>query len=1137
MSDLKLINGLNNYKILEYHIPYFLNKVVCTIDPKNSTFRDPIKNLKHFKIKIDTVIRLSLKKNDKINFAFLYGTINSGKFEMKYYCIGNNLISCDGEYRKKFLDPTSFVLYENYLQFTYYIELLFTNRLISEYFELEYECLPYNDIKREEIIEIAKKIYTILFLLDMFKLEKKQVENHINKSYYKTLYNPKDLELFLRIKSQDKPIMEHFEKHFNEAQFYLEIGHKQLPSSSKYFINYENKLVNFIKNVKLENVGKEIYFSYLINEIVINNIYPGFPILADYFIHNSNINFFNNSSMVEKIKLDLLNKKNKKHIKKFINYKKGVTYISEYIGRTIKDAIYLQRDELYRIYTGDILNDHGMFYKYVFEALYGLNCMNMYAGIIHTDLHINNATIFEMYKGYCEYSPYTHIANGHIMYNIATSSMDIMYQEHTATNDGEFNDDPKYKANMEQVRDAVRFIFPYTGSHFGIIDFSRGYLHRKRLITDEGINPQTRKNILTIQNLRITKLFNNLFPDLKTNDFVYFLNTDNSGMYEFLFDTICALDVYYFFSQFHIYLKNFFSDLNNVKEYDSFINHKLAGRPDLKISKDEKLDLLKDISDKAFKYMDERLKQLDVSKPQLFENYKSSNFAKSLILSGIFDRYSERLMKPSVVIHNLSYDMLKNEAVSFDKEAMDANKQSYRNYYEDNAETPAPFILTIEEKKRREAEAAKMAIEKKEYYEKLARDFNDAIEKARDIADGKLKGTYVGGASRITTEQMDNYTNHLHWRLERFVKQNEYGPRKYDKGIELVKKRIDDFDRTKYISQTATNFALNDIYNALKRGGADSVKQQAKDKIQQYAMEKITTAIENGDLSHLIAKNITTTQKQKAMEIINDYKDNEIMDHILTSDEQKRIYAIAEAVLGGEIDMTEFLSNPDKFIFIDVIHDHNIATYKLKELSEKMVHSDIEKDVRDAFIIKTESQKQQEEELIKSKNIDDENIVNKLDDLLSLHPPNGVMMGPKLAIYNKGLKLKNTYFAENFQYGMVDPKTKELIPYEDMRQKNIPGFHTNNIMKANYNFRIVSIINEQNHNMNEFGLRTPRFSDDTYRNKQCHPILLKYLDDVLSKYEFNKESVRQAILEDADELSDEDEDVLDDLDLSNLLTK
>lgn len=1132
MTDVKIINQLNNYKILEYHLPYFINKLTCPIDSKSSSFRAVIQNIKHFKIKIDTVIRLSLKKDKKINFAFLYGSINktTNEFEMKYYCIGPNLTSCDGEYRKKFLDNTSFVLYENYLYFTYLIELLFTNRLMTEYFELEFECLPYNDIKKDEIIKIAKKLYTILFLLDMFKLQKKEVENHINKSYYKTLYNVKDLELFKTIVKNERKLIEQFEKEFNDAEFYLQIGQKQLPSSNKHFVNYENKLVNFIKCIKLEKVGKEIYFSYLLNELVINNIYPGFPIISDYFITESNINFFNNNSMVDKIKEDLLNKKNKKHLNKFINYKKTVTYISEYIGRTVKDGIYLQKDELNRIECGDILNDHGVFYKYVFEALYGLSCMNTYAGLIHTDLHINNATFYPLHHPYFDMAPYTYIANGHIMYNIATSPIKIKQTPVSETksffnNENIFIDKDECKANTEQMRDAQRFIFPYCGAHFGIIDFSRGYLHRKRLMSDESLNLVTRKNLLMIQNLRITKLFSNLFSNLKVNDFNYFLNTDNTGMYEYLFDTICAFDAYYFFLQYHIYLKDFFKDPSTVKEYESFTNHKLAGRPDLRISLDEKLNLLKDISDKAFKYMDERLQKLDVSKPQEFENYTSTNFAKQTILSGIFDRYNEKNLKPSMVIHNLSYDMLKNENMTFNKETMDADEKVYRNYYMDGTEPPPPFILTIEEKKRREAEAAKMAVEKKEYYEKLAIDFNNEIEKARALADAKLKGTYTHGSTHNTTEEMDKYIDLLNYHFERFIKQQEYGAYDYTKAIELMKARIDSFDRNKYILQTATNFALNDIYQSFKKGG--SVRQDIDIILSHQNNEGIPI------VNKYLTNSLTNEQRENIKRVIEDFMDD---GNIVESDEdKKRIEAIIHAVLGGDIDADRFKEDPDRFIFIEVKDDHNLATYKIKEITEKMKHADVEKDSRDIFIIKTPEQIQQDEEMIKARNKDDEFIINKIIEHTNKHESIGIMMGPKLALYNKGLKLKNKYFADNYKYAMVDPETKELIPYGDMRQKILPGYHTNNIMKANWNFRITSIINEQNHCVNDLGLLTGRFSDDTYRNKMVHPILLKYLDETLDKYKFNEDMVKQILLEDAADDYDEGDD--DPIPLSDLLTK
>ena len=70
--------------------------------------------------------------------------------------------------------------------------------------------------------------------------------------------------------------------------------------------------------------------------------------------------------------------------------------ISEYVGRTIMDVISLSKSSTYyNSLIGQPFTQPGYKYfsKYMFEICYNLYCMNSIGGIIHGDLHLNNATL------------------------------------------------------------------------------------------------------------------------------------------------------------------------------------------------------------------------------------------------------------------------------------------------------------------------------------------------------------------------------------------------------------------------------------------------------------------------------------------------------------------------------------------------------------------------------------------------------------------------------------------------------------------------------------------------------------------------------------------------------------------------
>lgn len=67
---------------------------------------------------------------------------------------------------------------------------------------------------------------------------------------------------------------------------------------------------------------------------------------------------------------------------------------SEYVGRTVYNAFGLcKSSETFHKFLGQPLVNHEIFDKYMFEIVYALHCINRFYGVMHGDLHLNNATI------------------------------------------------------------------------------------------------------------------------------------------------------------------------------------------------------------------------------------------------------------------------------------------------------------------------------------------------------------------------------------------------------------------------------------------------------------------------------------------------------------------------------------------------------------------------------------------------------------------------------------------------------------------------------------------------------------------------------------------------------------------------
>lgn len=488
-----------------------------------------------------------------------------GQIVIQHYSTSSSFISCDGEYRSKFTRYSDFIK-AKYKYPDIWNEIDTYVMRISE--KRQWSITPIffhgkttdNNNELERIIK-NNLIPQIFLAMAWFHTVYNEVmgltESHINEDYkYIFFSNIKTDTIFIKelIKKYGEQNVELFKiytSHIVEQMIdksfirYIPLGYKMIPLNLRE-IQYPLKI-----NCK---PWREHAIASKCSDLVINQIAPGFAITLDWFlIKKTHKGLFDNKSQYERMKhselakgiLNLLyeaqrstyfvtgkfdSKQSKDHIKQWINskFKKlnnklndstdyllkdiimsdvTLSFPSEFVGRTISDTISLSHNKLYQEKIHFPFKNYNIFAKYMFEICYSILAINKSLGIIHGDLHLNNATI-----GYL-YNP---LPNSSIIYQI----------------------------------DELKYIFPNTGYFSCIIDFSRSFVipENYELFTDHNIpsfkiiNDYDEFFINEVNN--ILHWYLQLFPNKNKNKeelIVIFKNNFNA-----VFKLLTAMDIFMF---------------------------------------------------------------------------------------------------------------------------------------------------------------------------------------------------------------------------------------------------------------------------------------------------------------------------------------------------------------------------------------------------------------------------------------------------------------------------------------------------------------------------------------------------------------------------------------------------------------
>lgn len=355
----------------------------------------------------------------------------------KFYCTSSALTSQDGEYRPRFFAFGKFGLlkkaYQNEIAI---VEDFIIEKMNKKKIQLTAEfhvpnCVDYTALKNDiNNNRLAILLYIFCWIPDFYRIKNKIQENHMDPGYLNCIYNEKDEKVLNAILQQTKNKTNIFHD-FGQYNAYNNNGYKRILVGQKVYPITLIELKD--RDNIMQRVWREIYYQKIVSQFITNHIAPGVPHFGDWFlIHNVDKNTFDNPAMRDKYSdsrvgkeiKELLNNADSRNyaspklpindnfaglsdkIRESIHYDEGniilsdfaLVATSEWVGRTVGD--YGSIVGHYRkigMNTPDILifaEDFPSFRKVMFDYFYTLYCLNTRAGLIHTDLHQNNFTIF-----------------------------------------------------------------------------------------------------------------------------------------------------------------------------------------------------------------------------------------------------------------------------------------------------------------------------------------------------------------------------------------------------------------------------------------------------------------------------------------------------------------------------------------------------------------------------------------------------------------------------------------------------------------------------------------------------------------------------------------------------------------------
>ncbi len=462
-------------------------------------------------------------------YGLVYSSYDTEKdtFSHNVFCSGPTYASQDGEYRSRIISAEYYAeLMTKYEDIFNQVESLVLDNLEADSFQVRVFCpnsSHQNTIEKKYITSIHSKRYSIIllclsWLVDYYLIDRKLIPNHVDENYKKLMLwlgkHDKQNTFAKLVQQLGEENYATLIKHLTQEHFDLDhpvsavapqYGQKIIPLTMADTLNIEN--IN-------ADAWKEYFIASYCSNLVPNFISPSFPMVADWFIiHDSSTELFDNPAIYTKFEqssiatgintllkdvdkkmhievdnlLQPLDKKFNKmssYTKQAISYAQkdivltdyAMSFVMENMGPTVKNISQYTKDNTLYPGLSDVFSNDELFAKLLFEYVYAFCCMNAKLGVIHADLHMNNATIAQQF---------------------------------------DLSNKPNMQPGMSKACFIVKdksYLFENNGYFGSLIDFSRAFITNKSILEKE-FGSHFAEIFLEAQQPKLVRFLEQLLPD------------------------------------------------------------------------------------------------------------------------------------------------------------------------------------------------------------------------------------------------------------------------------------------------------------------------------------------------------------------------------------------------------------------------------------------------------------------------------------------------------------------------------------------------------------------------------------------------------------------------------------------------
>lgn len=375
-----------------------------------------------------------------------------------FICISPSFLSQDGEYRPRIYNKFRYKQLVEEPKIYDHLKEFIVEKIEKHKIQLSNEFYyPLIDIRKkwDKVVEsdyvdngYPVNLFIMYWLGEVEKIINNMEENHINFKF-KHVFFPQiseDIKFYKQLKkiissenlSYYTNIIHSYTINIKTAYIrdnkYIAYKGIHDPPKIKFLLGQKLRPLSIVEAQNPENINydpwREIYLCRKVNDILLNRISNGVPFgLYWFYIKNTHVGLFDNPVQEEKIKNSergylIVNKMreiqrltfepitdefindNFKHLYQeidpdveFVKSKLMISNVSlgtfsQNVGYTFYDVPMLTKSNEFIKKAGHVLKDLKIFKKYIFEIVFTLLGLNRFSGIVHSDLHLNNATIY-----------------------------------------------------------------------------------------------------------------------------------------------------------------------------------------------------------------------------------------------------------------------------------------------------------------------------------------------------------------------------------------------------------------------------------------------------------------------------------------------------------------------------------------------------------------------------------------------------------------------------------------------------------------------------------------------------------------------------------------------------------------------